>query len=59
VGLLGWYFSGKILRRKSIGVGSIAIFEKLFPFLSPIDDFLHKKLKLPFGQSLLAVMEWD
>lgn len=57
-GLAGWVMNGRILRKKEIGMGSIAAFEALCPWLSPIDDFVHERLRLPMGQSLLAVAEW-
>jgi hypothetical protein len=57
-GLAGWYLNGKVLRKKSIGMGSIAVFEKLCPLLAPLDDFFHQTLKLPLGQSLVSVLEW-
>lgn len=57
-GLVGWFLNGRILRKESIGTGSIRAFETLCPFLSPIDDFIHQSISLPVGQSLIAVMEW-
>ncbi len=55
-GLLGWLVNGRVLRRPQIGAGAIAAFEALCPIVAPIDDFLHRALKLPFGQSLLFVL---
>jgi SAM-dependent methyltransferase len=54
-GLLGWWFNGKFLGRKEIGSGNVRIFETLCPLIRPADDFLHKRLRFPFGNSLLAV----
>ena len=59
VGLAGWVWNGRILGKKQIGTGALEAFEKICPIVSPVDDFIHKKLKLPLGQSLLAVMEWN
>jgi hypothetical protein len=59
VGLAGWVVNGLILRKKSLGLGSIAAFERICPFVAPLDDFLHGALRLPLGQSLLAVLEWE
>jgi len=56
VSLLGWWFQGNVLGRESIGTSSIAAFEALAPLLIPIDNFLHDRLKLPFGLSLLFVI---
>jgi SAM-dependent methyltransferase len=58
VGLAGWIVNGRILGKSQIGMGSIDAFERLCPIVSPIDDLLHKHLKLPMGQSLVSVVEW-
>jgi SAM-dependent methyltransferase len=57
-GLLGWVFNGRILKKSQIGEGTIEAFERLCPVLRPLDDFVHRQLKLPIGQSLLCVLEW-
>ena len=54
-GLMGWWFNGKLLGRKEIGKANVRTFEKLCPLIRPADDFLHKHLRLPLGNSLLAV----
>jgi SAM-dependent methyltransferase len=54
-GLLGWWFNGKLRGCKEIGAGNIQMFETLCPVIRPVDDFLHKRLRIPFGNSLLAV----
>lgn len=54
-GLLGWWFNGKFLGRKHIGTANVTMFEVLCPLIRPADDFLHKRLRFPFGNSLLAV----
>ncbi|HEY8277976.1 MAG TPA: methyltransferase domain-containing protein [Bdellovibrionota bacterium] len=54
-GLLGWCLNGRILKRTSIGRGTVQNFETLCPLIRPIDDFLHKTLRLPLGNSLLTV----
>jgi SAM-dependent methyltransferase len=58
VGLMGWVLTGRILRQSVIHPSSMAIFEKLSPWISPLDDFLHSRLRFPMGQSLLTVLEW-
>lgn len=58
-GVAGWVWNGRVMKRPHIGSGAIRAFERLCPWLSPIDDFLHKQLRLPIGQSLLAVLEWQ
>jgi len=57
-GLVGWMINGQVLRQQEIGMGSIATFEKLCPILAPIDDFIHRRLRIPLGQSLISVWEW-
>jgi hypothetical protein len=58
VGLAGWLVNGRLLGKSQIGMSSIDAFEKLCPIVSPIDDLLHKHLRLPMGQSLISVAEW-
>lgn len=58
-GLLGWVWNGRILKKETIGRSSVIAFEKLCPLIAPVDNFLHRVLKFPFGQSLLAIMELD
>jgi len=54
-GLLAWFTLGRVLKKKSFGTSSVETFERLLPIIRPIDDFLHKGMKLPFGQSLLMI----
>lgn len=56
-GLPGWWFVNKILKKDSVSLSNVKTFEAICPFISPVDNFLHKKLRLPLGQSLLVVME--
>ena len=55
IGLLGWWVNGKLLGRNRIGAGNVTMFELLCPVVRPADDFLHKRLRFPFGNSLVAV----
>lgn len=55
-GLPGWVVLGRLFKRQNLGDGSVKAFEKLCPYIRGIDDFLHERLHLPFGQSLLAVV---
>ncbi|MDZ4696598.1 MAG: methyltransferase domain-containing protein [Deltaproteobacteria bacterium] len=54
--LPGWWFQGNVLGRDRIGSASVSAFEAVAPLLTPIDDFLHDRLHIPFGQSLLFVL---
>lgn len=56
VGLPGWFLLGKILRKKGLSKKSINSFERICPLIKYFDDFLHLKLKVPFGQSVLSVV---
>jgi hypothetical protein len=58
-GLAGWILTGRILRRKKIGLGSIRAFEALCPIIRPLDTLIQTASPVPlFGQSLLAVIEF-
>lgn len=54
-GLFGWWFNGRFLGRHEIGTTNIRAFETLCPIIRPVDDFLHNRLRIPLGNSLLAV----
>lgn len=58
LGLAGWFLMGKVIRKKDLGPGSVKSFEKLCPWIRGVDDVLHKNLRLPWGQSLIFVMEY-
>lgn len=58
LGLPGWIWHGKIRKNPSFGAGAVKYFEKISPFVRPIDDFLHQKLDLPIGQSIWCVYEF-
>jgi len=55
-GLPSWWLLGRVLKKKNIGLTAIDSFEKLCPWIRGIDDWLHEKARLPFGQSLLSVI---
>ncbi len=50
VGALGWLVSMRLRRRKELPAGQVRAFDRLVPFLRPLDA-----LRLPFGQSLWVV----
>jgi SAM-dependent methyltransferase len=54
-GLLGWYWTGRVKRKRAIGENSIQAFERICPVVKPVDNFLHRWLRIPFGNSLVAV----
>lgn len=59
IGLMGWVINGKIRGRSEIGMDSIRKFEAICPYIRHIDDWLHKVLAIPFGQSLVCIFIWD
>ena len=56
LGLPGWVFNGLILKTKNFNENQIKIFEAICPYIRGLDDFAHKVLRLPLGQSLLHVV---
>ena len=57
VGVLGWFVTGRILKKKEIGIHTIRAFEKIVPLIRRFDDWIHEFLHFPLGQSLLVVVE--
>jgi SAM-dependent methyltransferase len=57
VGLLGWYVNGRVFKKERLGKGPVQTFEKLVPLLKPLDNFLYKTIRLPVGNSLIAIYE--
>lgn len=55
IGLIGWIWLGRILRLKQFGIKSATKFEKICPHVRRLDDFVHRDLHLPMGQSILSV----
>jgi len=50
VGVLGWWFNGRVRRTRMIPLEQLRTFDRLVPMLR-----LERFLPLPFGQSLIAV----
>lgn len=55
IGALGWWYSGKILKRKQVDIKSINFFNLLAPIFLSIENFI----KIPFGTSVLLVFKKD
>ncbi|RYZ92160.1 MAG: methyltransferase [Proteobacteria bacterium] len=55
--LLAWWLNGRVRKISQIGSGNMELFEKLCPIIRPIDTFLHRALRLPFGNSLVTIIE--
>lgn len=58
LGLWAWCFSGRIRRLPRIDPRSVAAFERLLPLIRLGDALAIRTLRLPLGQSLIAVLEW-
>ncbi len=58
VGLPGWVIYGKVFKRPELDEKSILCFEKICPWVKSFDDFLHVKMRLSLGQSILSVVSF-
>lgn len=56
LGMPGWFWVNKVTKKEVLDDSMVKYFEMLCPVVSPIDDFFHSKLRLPLGQSLIAIM---
>jgi 2-polyprenyl-3-methyl-5-hydroxy-6-metoxy-1,4-benzoquinol methylase len=53
LGLLGWFFNGRILKREELPENQTKLFDKLVPFLG----LAEKVIKPPLGQSLILIAQ--
>jgi 2-polyprenyl-3-methyl-5-hydroxy-6-metoxy-1,4-benzoquinol methylase len=53
LGLLGWFFNGRILNKKNLPENQTKLFDKLVPFLG----LAEKLIKPPVGQSLILIAQ--
>lgn len=53
LGLLGWFFNGRILNKKQLPEKQTKLFDKLVPFLG----FIERIIKPPLGQSLIMIVQ--
>lgn len=51
LGFFGWWFNGKIMKRRFIPFRQTLIFDKIVPFIGFVESFLNP----PFGQSLVLI----
>ncbi|KKP24458.1 MAG: Glycosyl transferase, family 2 [candidate division TM6 bacterium GW2011_GWF2_28_16] len=58
IGLIGWIMSGFVFKKKEIDIKMVESFEKICPLIKPIDNFVHSKFKLQFGQSIFSVVSF-
>lgn len=53
LGLLGWFFNGRILKKKALPENQTKLFDKLVPLMG----ITEKLIKPPWGQSLILVAQ--
>jgi len=58
IGLAGWFMSGRLLRRSSIEVSTIAAVERMVPLMRLADRVARAVVPRPIGQSLIGVASW-
>ena len=51
LGGLGWWFTGKILQDTSVSEKKLQFFDKIAPFILPIEEIIEP----PIGTSVLAI----
>ncbi len=51
LGALGWWFAGKVLRNKSVDEKKLSFFNKIAPYILPIEDIIN----IPLGTSILVI----
>ncbi len=59
LGLVGWVINGRLRGKSEIGLDTIEKFEAICPYIRGVDDWIHRVLALPLGQSLLFTLTWD
>jgi SAM-dependent methyltransferase len=57
VGLPGWVVIGRVARRSTFSSASVRTMERIIPFARKVDTRLARTLGVPFGQSLVTVIE--
>ena len=55
IGIFGWFFSGKILRKKTIPEGQMGLFNKLVPIIKIWDKIVFNR----WGLSVIEVGQKD
>ncbi len=51
LGIPGWFFNGRVLRRRVIPAGQLRVYDRVAPLLARLES----TVRLPIGMSLLAV----
>jgi len=57
VGLPGWVLMGRVARRSAFGSASVRTMERIIPVARMVDSWLAHTAGVPFGQSLVTVIE--
>jgi len=50
-GAIGWFFSGRILKKRTLNSGSLSVFNVLVPLFI----FIENTIKIPFGLSIINI----
>jgi phospholipid N-methyltransferase len=58
VGLIGWFVSGRLLRRSALDAGTVHTVERMVPALQIADQLARRVIPRPVGQSLISVASW-
>ena len=56
IGLLGWVWTTLIVKRTTIDPGAVTAFDAICPYIKTLDNFACRRLRYPFGQSLVWVL---
>jgi SAM-dependent methyltransferase len=55
VGIAGWWFNSRVMKREILAEGHLKLFNALAPALLGAEDLLSRFVELPVGQSLLCI----
>lgn len=53
IGAIGWWFEGKVLKKKHINAAKVALFDKIARYILPLEDIF----EIPIGTSILLVAQ--
>lgn len=53
IGAMGWWFEGKVLKKKHINATKVALFDKIARYILPLEDTIN----IPIGTSILLIAQ--
>jgi SAM-dependent methyltransferase len=59
LGLLGWVWSAKVMASRQINPSFVRAYDRICRHTKRIDDLFCQKLRYPWGQSFIWVLEWS